>query len=65
MAWCEAEAAAAARHSRAEGCEIWLAVQETNEAARLLYESLGFAGDDDLVRRTATKPPTKPAVSAG
>ena len=51
MAWCEAEAAAAARHSRAEGCEIWLAVQETNEAARLLYESLGFAGDDDLVRR--------------
>ena len=51
MAWCEAEAAAAARHSRAEGCEIWLAVQETNEAARLLYESLGFAGDDDVVRR--------------
>ena len=40
MAWAEREASSAAQASGVDYAEIWLAVQEANNAARSLYEGL-------------------------
>ena len=46
MAWAEREASSAAQASGVSDAEIWLAVQEANNAARSLYEGLGFVNDE-------------------
>jgi len=50
MAWAEREASSAAQASGVSDAEIWLAVQEANNAARSLYEGLGFTNDEGGLR---------------
>ena len=50
MAWAEREASSAAQASGVSDAEIWLAVQEANNAARSLYEGLGFVSDEGGLR---------------
>ena len=50
MAWAEREASSAAQASGVDAAEIWLAVQEANNAARSLYEGLGFTNDEGGLR---------------
>ena len=50
MAWAEREAGSAAQASGVSDAEIWLAVQEANNAARSLYEGLGFVNDEGGLR---------------
>ena len=50
MAWAEREASSAAQASGVADAEIWLAVQEANNAARSLYEGLGFTNDEGGLR---------------
>ena len=65
MAWCEAEAAAAAESSGAAACEIWLAVRDDNVPARTLYESMGFTGDGESRRSHVILAKAVPAAAAG
>lgn len=45
MAWCEREASRAAKISRKDTADLWLAVNRDNEPALNLYKKLGFEAD--------------------